>query len=180
MSNLQCSSRNNQILPNREYFSGLATSLLVSKAALAGWIKKFFYGVLIFWVGGVGPLIYFESFSSHQSVADYQVVVLGKSVRSPKLPSALREALSQQDLNQRAGNWLATSGPFLKTAQFVAPNTTPFFLSIFRDGHLLLITQVTMLSTLAFFDRVLIVIPNGSSAWLPPPEKPPTSFLSGR
>lgn len=134
------------------------------------WIRKVLYSLLIFWVCGVGPLIYFESFSSHRGARGYQPIILGKSARPRQLPPELVQALKRY-LDQTPANWVI---PFRWTNTYqVVTYTTPYFTSIFGDGYGLLVIQSTPLDNFSFFGPASILSYGGSSIWLPPPKKPP-------
>lgn len=138
------------------------------------WTRKVLYGLLIFWVCGVGPLVYFESFSSHRGLRGYQPTILGKSARPTQLPPALVQALNQH-LNRTPANWVIPSR--WATAYRVATfSIAHYFVSIFGDGFGLLMTQHISLDNFFFFGPVSVISYGGSSAWLPPPEKPPLLF----
>ena len=134
-------------------------------------LQKILYGLLIFWVCGVGPLITLESFSAHQGVQRYQPAILGKSViSSSKLPVELVRALNQV---------IYAEPIFWPHPESVIKNYQPgrlkialFFYTTFNDNWFL-VGKGLSLEELRYFGRVWESKIQGHSAWLPPPEKPP-------
>ncbi len=135
------------------------------------WTKKILYSLLIFWVCGIGPLIYFETFSTHQGVQGYQPVILGQAARSTRLPSELVQALNHhlpQTLNE------IVIGNALNLYQ-----TRPFGLYqvlSFWEGHGVLANFSPILFELRLVGSVWMFIVLARLVWLPTPEKPPPFY----
>ncbi len=141
---------------------------LPSKAILMTWTKKIIYGLLLFWVCGVGPLIYFESLSSHQGVSAYHLTIFEKPNRPDGLLALSEIFAQQQGQSFSRYKWLRSN--------LIKPNlslTSTIGVLIFGLQIWLLPLAIFNLSILVFRGRVLSDPLIGHSAWLSPPEKPP-------
>ncbi|RMF01677.1 MAG: hypothetical protein D6768_10080 [Chloroflexi bacterium] len=140
--------------------------------------KKIAYLLLVLWVCGVGPLMYFERFSSHQIVQKTQPLVLGYTVgHSPHLPAELLAALGRTPGPQPG---LAHGSRAIQQPALVPVNSMPqFYLSVFKDGHMFAVAVVPFLMVALAAAVISTLNIRGKSAELPPPDRPPT-FLFRR
>jgi len=141
---------------------------MLAKKAFVLYAPKLIYILLIIWVGGLAPLIYFENYSSHRGVQRVKVSLL-QEPEIGKLPAAFRQMWTERS------EW-PPRGLYTRS-QFIARNISlPGIRSsakIFRDGCLLTKTHTANLPGTSSSESVSVIQLTGSSVWLPPPEKPP-------
>ena len=144
---------------------------------LHDWFKKTGYGLLILWVCGISPLIYFGSYSPHRGVQPYAVPVFLQSSRTQELQIALSELAVKQQTEQWLAHRLFAGADLYHPAQTVAsvPLSTLYQEFIWVAGY-----TNPFWNVVSLFSWVVLAVLLGSSAWLPPPEKPPSSFLYSR
>lgn len=135
-------------------------------------VKRIAYLLLVLWVCGVGPLMYFERFSSHQIGQKNQPLVLGYTVgHSPHLPAELLAALGRTP----KPNASMDHGPQLTQAVLGLANGVPqFYLSVFKDGHVLAAIGLILLVVALVAGKTRNPASDGDSAVVPPPDRPPT------
>jgi hypothetical protein len=151
--------------------------MVVSKRTISNWINNAIYGLLIFCLGGVGPLTYFDAFSPYHS-HPFHLSIFGsvhdqhRDVHCPGLDE------QQHQHWQPAGSWQLKSLALLAVAYTAEQQTLPGFARFFQSGlsHGFLLSgaeiDIGPASSLSFG------IPAASladrSIGLPPPEKPPS------
>ncbi len=161
---------------------------MIINRSLLCWSKKILYGLLIIWVCGLSPLVYFGNYSSHQGVHSYQLSLFQKPGQFRELQLALAqisaEQRSEQMLIQRLfskdhffgtkNHFFGTKNHFFGTSHtvsFVAPS------ALYQGYIWATLNNISLRNADAFFGRVYSTVLLGSSVWLPLPEKPPSSFL---
>jgi hypothetical protein len=141
---------------------------------LAVWIKKLFYGWLIFCIGGVSSLTYFDGFApGHEHGRHpYHLSIFDEAPHAHNPLPPLSE-----DLAEQMRFWLVSHlNPLtniLRAAQNFAPGFSSFFASGLGDGYILMATRFKIFHLPALFDVVALATLNGRSAWLVPLDKPP-------
>ncbi len=144
---------------------------MLPKNIIRVWIQKLSYGCLIFCVGGVGSLAYFDGFLPghehdqhpyHLSIFE-QPAHLGH--HAPSQPEVLAEYLGfRQNLQAN----------FIGAAHNLAPGFAHFFASGLSDGYLLTGAHLNSLHLPVSFASLPPEALKGTSACLAPPEKPPS------
>jgi hypothetical protein len=137
---------------------------------MALWTKKFVCSLLIFCLGGVGPLIYTNPLSSHQGVKIFSIAIF-----EPPLDLSALAALRGAAPNQILSRLLAQR--FAAQADFISPQPlVPSLVRIFQSdlSHSSLLPPGYSLLLLLCLTRPPLAAPvSGRSAHLPPPDKPP-------
>jgi hypothetical protein len=154
------------------------------KKALLIWVQKFIYGWLIFCLGGIGSLTYFDGFLPGHTDGQhpYHLSILEEGHHSHDhghdslLPPSESETLTQQMM------WLVSRFridlDFIIAQQHLAPGLAQFFASGLNDGYLLTIARPHLFNDTSLFGSVVRPILRGCSALPPPPEKPPQLNLA--
>ena len=134
------------------------------------WLKRIAAGLLILWFGAISPLIYMESYSSHEKVLAYRVTLLQETNRLQKLQQIL-PALFKPEL-------IATheSSP-ARLRQPIAQTGSQFFLALVYEGAVPG-DRASIEEEPALNARLLDSRQASYSVSLPPPDKPPT-FQTG-
>ena len=134
------------------------------------WIKKFTYGLLILWVCGISPLIFFEAYSPHRGVQPYPVIIFQQPDHVNELHQALAEIFKLQRVEQWLTYRLFAGEDFYRSAHPVADAALfiPYQGFIWTADDDIPFGNIFSLSGWVSFTAF-----TGSSAWLPPPEKPP-------
>lgn len=147
------------------------------KKNLAIWIKNLIFGWLIFCVGGVGSLTYFDGFLPGHEHGDhpFHMSVLEETDHHH---SPLPSPADPEDLAQEMRLWLVSR--FLPDAQFfmasphIAVGLLQFFTSGLSDGYILTAARFNISTPPALNGSVSALVFTGRSARLAPPEKPPS------
>lgn len=139
---------------------------------LSNWSKKIGYGLLIVWVCGISPLIYFSGYSPHRGVQPHPVTVF----QQPDRVNELRQTLAGISMQQKAEHWLVTS--FLSGADSYRPAQTFATVAsyLYQGFFWAAVYIIPFWNDLFLSSWVVLLVLIGSSAWLPPPEKPPAPF----
>lgn len=151
---------------------------MLPKQLVLNWMQKLIYGWLIFCIGGVGPLTYFDGFTpghAHDEHPYHWTIFEGPPhVHNPLPP--LSETLAEQD-----HFWLISHLTFqtelLISAQSLTSGFSRFFTSGLSDGYILTASHLKVVNLPARFSLITLVALTGRSAWLAPPDKPPTFSL---
>lgn len=149
---------------------------MLLKKLLVVWFKHIGYGLLLLWVGGIGPLIYFDAFSPHQGLRLYHITLLEPvRVRQPLAPppEPLESVFRRQLLKQTRGQ-----SDFVTAGQKATAGLAHFFESSLGQGFLFNLAQIIISNESPPISRVSLLALTGRSAWLSPPEKPPSIFLT--
>lgn len=152
------------------------------KKSLTIWAQKFIYGWLIFCIGGIGSLTYFDGFLPGHEHAQhpYHLSIL-EGVHHHSHDS-LPLPLQSEVLAQRISLWLVSRFridiDFIVAQQHLAPGLAQFFASGLNHGYLLTVGRAHIFNNTSFFGSVMVHILTGRSALLPPPEKPPKVNLA--
>jgi hypothetical protein len=146
------------------------------KRAVSLWLEKLIYIWLIFWVGGLGALTYFDGFLPNHP-HHHHPYHLGFLVEPPQVYNPLPPP--PELLAQQMSLWLLSR--FLPEADFIiaqhlASGLAQFFGSGLSDGYLLTTARGRIFMTAPLIGSVLTVALSGRSVWLAPPEKPPSSI----
>jgi len=135
------------------------------KKVVIGWAQNVIYSLLIFCIGGVGSLAYFDAFlpGHAQGHHPYHLSILEESVHVhnplPPLPEAEVLAL------------------FTTAYQSTVPNGKVCFchLSPSHD-YLLTVIHINLFSDTSLFNRILVTTLVRRSIWLSLPDKPPQPY----
>lgn len=135
------------------------------------WLSRIGYGLLVLWIGGIAPLIYFERFSAHQGLQGYEPVLLKRWSPSPQLPFELQQALTN--------HLIPPHESWSQPEQSIRPYQTMgsisrLYSTLFRDGYGFYSGFAPVILDLQLLGQVWPVAINGQSVWLSPPDKPPT------
>ncbi len=149
---------------------------MASQKALIGWVKKFLYSFLVLWVGGISPLIYAGSFSTHEDVPTYQLSILQSPNRAQKLQQILPKIFGLRQPEWPSGRVTARSQGIGPRHPAVA-TTIRLLLTALHEG-LLPAADITIWHIPALSGRISVLTPTVHSVWLPPPEKPPPFLCS--
>jgi hypothetical protein len=149
------------------------------KKALLIWTQKFFYGWLIFCIGGIGSLTYFDGFlpGHDQGQHPYHLSLLEAPNHHHDSPS---DSPEPEDRAQPPSLWLISrwGADFIMAQQHLAAGLAQFFASGLNDGYLLTRAHFQIFNDTSPLGSLLLVILTGRSALLPPPEKPPQPNLA--
>lgn len=138
---------------------------------LPAWIKKSIYGLLIFFVGGMGSLVYFDAFvPEHTHPYHLSILEDGSHSHSP-LPLPAPKAPQPF-----VGRWLTS--PALLASHSAAAGLIADFLNVSGDGCLMAGGRASIRYPLTQYGRVPALLLTDNSAVLQPPDKPPT-LLAG-
>ena len=161
--------------------------MLLRNVSITGWCRKVFYALLIFCVGGVGPLTYFDAFLPDHP-HPFHLSFLAHSDHhhheSDHCPSD--HHLSPRTPTQPAQAWQIErlspfSQPLFKLAVSTGYDLTSGFVNFFSSGlslgYLLTVAEFGVISSLPLISQVSPTAPAGRSTWRPPPEKPPPSLF---
>jgi hypothetical protein len=128
--------------------------------------------LLLICVGGLGPLTYLDALSPHNGVRAYHIAVLESArVRQPLTlpPEFLVQLLRQRLLGQASGQT-----DFVSANQKAMPGLAHFFASGLSQGYLLNSARPVVFNDTSPVGELAAVVLTGRSAWLSPPEKPPS------
>ena len=136
------------------------------KKVLIGWFQQFIYILLIFCIGGVGSLAYFDAFLPGHAPGHhpYHLSILEESVHVhnplPPLPEAEVLAL------------------FTMAYQSTVPSGIVCFchLSPSHD-YLLTVIHINLFSDTSLFNHISVTTLVRRSAWLLLPDKPPQPYF---
>jgi hypothetical protein len=140
-------------------------------------LHKLFYIWLIFCLGGVGPLIYFDGFTPGHEHGEhpYHVTIFEEVSHLhnplPPEPEPLAEQVALELLNQ-----LDSHSHLLIAAQPLIPGFSRFFTSGLNNGYVLITTPFKVFNLPSFFRPVSVLRVTGQSAFLAPPDKPPSLY----
>ena len=135
------------------------------------WIEKIIYGLLVFCVGGVGSLTYFDAFLPHHA-HPYHLTIMERPnhVHNPlPLPAEAAGHLLRQRLESQLSPY-----PILLAAQGSTPGLAFFTQSILSQGYVLTDGRIEFCACSSLTGQLTISDPAENSALLPPPDKPPT------
>ncbi|HEX9923003.1 MAG TPA: hypothetical protein VGD99_10095 [Anaerolineae bacterium] len=151
--------------------------MAANKRRIANWINHLIYGLLIFCLGGVGPLTYFDAFSPHHNHPFHLSLFGGapdhhQEVHCPGLDE------QQHHQQQPAGSWqlkaMGESGTAYTANQQTLPGFARFFQSGLSYGFLLTGTELDIDPASSLSYRIPAASLTDRSIGLPPPEKPPS------
>ena len=141
-------------------------------------LHKLLYIWLIFCLGGIGPLIYFDGFTPGHEHGEhpYHWVIIEEAphVHNP-LPSR-PETLAEQHHFWLVSQ-LASQVELLMTAQAFVPGFSRFFTSGLSNGYILSTAHFNVVKLPSRFGLISPIALSGHSAWLAPPDKPPAFSL---
>lgn len=140
--------------------------------SLHEWLKRIGYGLLIGWVCGISPLIYFGSYSPHRGVQPYPVTVFQQPDRISELHRALAQISTRQQTQQRFMQRLLSGADSFGPSQMVATVVS----SLYQGFIWATVYIIPFWNDLSLSGWVVLLALAGSSAWLPQPEKPPPPF----
>lgn len=143
---------------------------MLQKNIWGDWIEKLLYGWLIFCVGGVGSLTYFDGFLPGHEHGEhpYHVSIFEESTHSHHPRSPQYNTLTYYirfRLNPRT--------LLIGEAQNQIPGFSRIFASGLSDGYIL-ITIRPKIFVPPIFGPVTYAAVTRQSAWIAPPEKPPS------
>ncbi len=153
-----------------------------SKKIAVPWPQKIIYGLLIFCVGGIGPLTFFDAFTPdhahpyHFSLLERQRNAHPHQHNHKHLPDSA--GLSTQQTDRSLPKRLPASPYFVAAQQGIVSGVASFFQSGLSCGYLLTIIQRGIISNNTLLSYISLSPVTGYSAWLPPPENPPSIFFS--
>jgi hypothetical protein len=152
-----------------------------SKKVFGIWAQKFIYGWLIFCLGGIGSLTYFDGFlpGHDQGQHPYHLSLF----EAPNHHHDSRpHSPEPESLAQPPSLWLISrfgaGADFIIAQQHLAAGLAQFFASGLNDGYLSTMAHSQIFNDTSPLGSLLLVILTGHSALLPPPEKPPQSNLA--
>lgn len=145
------------------------------------WIKKLVYGWLIFCVGGVGSLTYFDGLMPghehgqhpfHLSIFEESSHGHHHELHQPKAKTeiGLIRLWFIRNLNAQAD--------FILAAQNLSPGLSQFFVSGLSSGYLVPIAQFRFFTFPSLLGSTALVALSGQSASLAPHDKPPSFLLN--
>lgn len=136
-------------------------------------LQKSIYGWLIFCVGGVGSLTYYDGFLPGHEHGEhpYHLSILEETHvhRPPSWPEVVAEQMHlwpARRLNSQAASIFLAAHP-------LAPGFSRFFSSGLSDGYLLTSVNLNILGLPLLFGSIPPTVFLGQSAWLVPPDIPP-------
>ncbi|MBE7556334.1 MAG: hypothetical protein HS126_35225 [Anaerolineales bacterium] len=141
---------------------------------LTGRIKKLFYGWLIFCVGGVSSLAYFDGFAPGHEHGQhpYHLSIFDEAAHAHNPLPPLHE-----DLTEQMRFWLASrlnpQADFFVAAQNLGVGFSRFFASGLGDGYILTAAYLKIFGLPSLFGSVERIAFKGRSAWPIPLDKPP-------
>jgi hypothetical protein len=135
------------------------------------WIERIIYGLLLFCVGSVGSLTYFDAFLPHHSHPYHLTILDGPDhVHNPLPPPA---EIAKRYLRQKLDSRFAPQ-PTLLAAHGSTPGLAFFTQSTLSQGYVLTDGRIALCVCSSLTGRLQTVTPARPSALLPPPDKPPT------
>lgn len=143
------------------------------------WIEKLVYGWLMFCVGGVGSLTYFDGLlpGHEHGQHPYHLSIFEESSHGHHHESPLPEIETEQTrfwfirgLNPQAD--------LILTVQNLNPGLTQFFVSGLSNGYLLTIAQFKIFTFPALLGSIAPAALSGQSVSLAPHDKPPSFPLN--
>lgn len=147
-----------------------------SKKALLNWIKKVVHGWLIFCLGGIGSLAYFDGLLPGHEHGQHPFHLSLFEEAGHHHYNPLPPLPDPQILAQQARLWIFSrfmpDTDFLVTQHLVS-GLAYFFGSGMNDGYLLTVAQTALFYDNARFGSAISSVLSGRSALLPPSEKPP-------
>ena len=147
-------------------------------ALLTQRLKNIICAILVFFVGGVSSLTYFDAFlPGHESGRHpYHLTIFEEAAHhhNPLSPAVEKAA---QSIEQWQLLRLKGSANFLMAHHHQQPGFVQFFQSGLSRGYLLLAAPVDVPSLAEPSGRIRELWLAGRSAWLPPPEKPPPALV---
>lgn len=146
------------------------------------WIKKLVYGWLIFCVGGVGSLTYFDGLlpGHEHGQHPYHLSIFEESSHGhhhhePHLPETKTETELIRFWSIRN---LIPQADFILAAQNLSPGLSQFFVSGLSSGYLVPIAQFRIFIFPSLLGSTVLTAFNGQSASLAPHDKPPSFQLN--
>ena len=136
------------------------------------WIERMIYGLLLFCVGGVSSLTYFDAFLSHHAHPYHLTILEGPDHVHNPLP--LPAETAQGYLRQRLDSQVAPQ-PILLAAQGSTSGQAFFAQSTLSQGYVLTDGRIELCICPPLTGRLQTVAPARPSALLLPPDKPPTA-----
>jgi hypothetical protein len=147
--------------------------MLLQKRVIAS-LRKLIYGLLIFCIGGIGSLTYFDGFlpgHEHGQHPYHWTIFEEPSHTHTHSPSPPKK------LAPPASFWLFArqnhQHDLLHLAQTLAPGFARFFASGLSDGYILTTAGLTLLDLPRLFTARPPAALFEQSAWLAPPDRPP-------
>jgi hypothetical protein len=158
---------------------------MLLKKAFMTWGQKFICGWLIFCIGGIGSLTYFDAFLPGHAPGQhpYHLSILEESDhhyrdnpdhKPPTLISEARVFLVHMQL--WALRRFRPEADFIMPVYQLAPGLAQFFVSGLASGYLVVSTWTHLFNHLPLFGSVAQTALFWQSAWLAPPEKPPIAW----
>lgn len=146
---------------------------MLQKNVLGDWIQKLLYSWLVFCVGGVGSLTYFDGFLPGHDHGEhpYHMSIFEESAHSHHSHSSQYETLAYYirfRLNPRT--------ILIGVAQNLIPGFSRIFVSGLSDGYILTTVRLRICGPLPF-GLVACATFTGQSAWIAPPDKPPSWYF---
>jgi hypothetical protein len=150
---------------------------MANKRRFVNWINHLIYGLLIFCLGGVGPLTYFDAFSPHHNHPFHLSLFDSASDHHHEIHCpGLDEQYHKHQ--QTTGSWqlkpIGESGPAYTASQQTLPGFARFFQSGLSYGFLLTGTEIVIGLANSPSYRIPAAPLTDRSVGLPPPEKPPS------
>jgi hypothetical protein len=151
--------------------------MFASKRTISNWINNAIYGLLIFCLGGVGPLTYFDAFSPHHG-HPFHLSLFGRVSDHPHESHCPGLDEQHHQHGQPAGSWqlkpLGEPGAAYTADQQTLPGFARFFQSGLSHGFLLTGAEIDIGPARSLSHRIPAASPAERSIGLPPPEKPPS------
>jgi hypothetical protein len=154
---------------------------MLPKNILISWVRKLIYSWLIFCVGGVGSLTYFDGFlpgHEHGEHPFHLSVFEEANHHHDHLPAQSEPENVAQQLRLWLVNRFMPSADFLLVSQHLAPGLAQFFSSGLSDGYILTETSPKIFNLHSLVGSLVPRLFIGRSARLAPPEKPPSVHLA--
>jgi hypothetical protein len=153
-----------------------------SKKILKIWLQKFIYGLLIFCVGGLGSLTYFDGFlpGHEQGRHPYHLSIFEEPAHNHDhhLPSPPEPKVLAQQMNLRLAGRFRGQADFILAQQHLTSGLLQFFQSGLSDGYLLTVACGDIFNNITLFGSIGLAILTGRSALLPLPDPPPQLNLA--
>ena len=136
------------------------------------WVERIIYGLLLFCVGGVSSLTYFDAFLPRHAHPYHLTILDGPDHAHNPLP--LPAEIAQESLRQRLASQLPLR-PILVAAHNSTPGLAFFTQSTLSQGYVLTDDRIEFCACSSLIGQLPGSDPAESSALLPPPDKPPTA-----
>ena len=137
-------------------------------------LQKFLYLWLIFCLGGVGPLIYFDGFTpGHEHPYHVTIFEEASHLHNPLSPQP--EALAEQSHFELLSQ-LNLHFHLLIAAQPLTPGFSQFFTLGLSKGYVLTTAPLKIFNMPSLVRPVSALSVTGQSAFLAPPDKPPSVY----